>query len=146
MWGRSVCDWHTRTVHGLEHRMCSVNITCSGDLLICVCVPGGTCAYVCKCVEVKGQSQLPYAPQELSRLLETGPLIFTWNSQGSSCPQFSIAGYKCKPPLYTPAQATCMYAHIQMRWGSHQMAGFVHHSSCESTGNVAAYFPLIDSR
>jgi hypothetical protein len=79
---------------------------------VCVCVPGDTCACACKCVEVKGHSQLSYVPQELSHLLlETGSLIFTWNSQGSSWSQFSCAGYKCKPPSYVSAHATHIYMH-----------------------------------
>lgn len=117
---------------------CLVNVTCNSDLLMFSCVfewfLGGACACVCKCVEAKGHPQLPYVPQELSNLLlETGPLIFTWNSQGSSWPQFSCAGYKCKPASYTPAHTTYIYARIQMIWRSHQMAGLVRHSSSESS-------------
>lgn len=104
--GRSVCDWHTRTVHGLEHSICSVNVTCNSDLLmffvcVCVCMLRGVCACVYKCMEVKGHLQLSYVPQELAHLLlETRSLVFTWNSQ-----RFSRAGYKFRPDpmnLHTP--------------------------------------------
>lgn len=130
--GRSVCDWHTRTVHGLEHSICSVNVTCNSDLLmffVCVCVYVTGC--VCMCVQVYGGQR---ASSVVICSSGTGPPSFRDQVSGFYLEFTEVlpCWLQVQARSYEPAHTTHVYTHMQMKWRSHQVAGLVHHSSCES--------------